>query len=103
MLHKNRRHRIVAIILAVSYGFGSLITAFFEYREAFFSQRFDLPSELLYATFAIQFLCSIGVLSKQYAQWSAFCLTVTTIGAIYAHFRIDSPITSIAAFAYLGL
>lgn len=103
MFHKNRRHRFVAIILAVSYGLGGPITAVLEYREAFFSERFDLPPELLYATIVVQFICSIGILSKRFAQWAALCLTVTTIGAIYAHFRIGSPTTSLVAFAYSGL
>ena len=103
MTHKNRWHRIVAISLAISYGLGSPIGAILEYLKDFFSKRFDLPSELIYATFIIQFICAFGVLSKRYARWSSLCLTATTIGTIYVHFRIGSPSASIIAFAYTGL
>lgn len=103
MNHSNRRHRVVAYFLAVSYGVGSPITAIWEYREDFFSQRFDLPPEVLYTAFIIQFICAFGVLSRRFAPWSALCLTVITIGAVYAHFRIGSPASSIAAFTYTCL
>ena len=42
-----------------------------------------------------------GRLSRRLATWGLFVLTVLAIGAVYSHFRINSPLTSIPAFFYV--
>lgn len=83
-----RRVRVAAWFLALSYGLGAPVGAFFEFRSHTFSERFDLPAELIYLTCAVQFACSIGVLLRPFALWAAAALTVTTLGAIASHLKI---------------
>ena len=95
--------RVAAGFLAISYGIGAPLTAIIEYRSHTFSQRFDLPPELVYLTCAVQLLCSIGILIPRFASWAAAGLTVITLGAIASHLRIGSPQTAIAAVVYTGI
>ena len=103
MARSDRLRRAIGVILAVSYGLGSVGGAFLEYRDELFSVRFDLLPELVYFTFVVQALCAVGVLIPRYARVSALCLSVTSVGAIFAHFRIGSPMTSIAGFVFTGI
>lgn len=103
MLRSDGFRRLLGVILAVSYGIGSVAAAVLEYQQHFFSERFDIPSGLMYASFVVQAFCAAGVLVPKYARLAALCLTVTTVGAIIAHFRIGSPATSVTAFVFTGL
>ena len=103
MAHANRVHRVVGVFLALSYGLGSIGGGIMEYRDHYFSERFELPPELLYVTFAVQALCAVGVLAPRFARLAALCLTATSVGAIVAHFRIGSPATSIAGFVFTAI
>ena len=103
MSGRERWLRIGAWFLAISYGIGAPLTAVIEYRSQTFSQRFDLPPELIYLTCAVQLVCSIGVLIRPFATWAAAALTVTTLGAIGSHLRIGSPVTSLAAVFYTAV
>jgi len=78
----DRRVRIAAWFLAVSYAIGGPVTAFLEYRSHATSLRFDYPPELIYLTAAIQTACSIGVFYRPLAPWAAAALSVVTLGAI---------------------
>ena len=92
--------RIASWLLAISYFIGAPLVAFLEYNDQVFSQRFDLPAELIFVTCAVQLVSSIGVLIPRFASWAAAALTVTTLGAIASHIRIGSPMTAIAAVVY---
>jgi len=96
----DRRTRIAARFLAVSYGLGAPVAAFFELRGHTLSQRFSLPPELVYLACAVQLLCAVGVLIRRLAPWAAAALTVTTLGAIASHLRIGSPLTALPAALY---
>lgn len=82
---------------------GAPLTAFLEYRDQTLSSRFDLPTELIYFTCAIQLGCAIGILLRPFAFWSAGALTVITIGAIASHVRIGSPESAVVAVFYTAL
>ena len=97
---KSTRVRIVAWFLAVTYGLGAVGTAWIEYDQGFFSDRFSLPPGLIYAVAALQLVCAIAVLTRSLAPWAALGFTVTSLGAIWAHLRIGSPQTATAAVVY---
>jgi hypothetical protein len=100
---KSRRElriRIMATLLAISYGLGAPLAAFLEYRDQVLSQRFDLPPALIYLTCAVQFACAFGVFAKPLASWAALLLTFTTLGAIASHVKIGSPETAVTAVVY---
>ncbi len=98
-----RRVRVGAGFLAVSYGIGGPLTAFLEYRSQTLSERFDLPPEFIYLTSAVQFVCAIGVLLRPFASWAALVLTVITLGAIALHLSNESPATAIPALLYTAV
>jgi len=98
-----RWFRVVAWLLALSYGLGAPWTVFLEFRSDTLSDRFDLSPALIYGTCALQMLCAIGVLVPRFAFWAAVGLTLITAGAIVCHFRIGSPETSVAAFVYTAV
>lgn len=91
---------VVGILLAISYGIGAPLGALLEYQDHLFSQRFNLPPELIYLAFVVQLACAIGVLVRPLASWAAAGLTVTTLGAIASHLRIGSPLTALTALVY---
>ena len=91
---------IAAGFLAISYGLGAPLTAFVEYRIQVLSLRFDLPPWLVYLTCAVQLACAVGVLVRPLASRAAAALTATTLGAIFAHLRIGSPMTAAPALVY---
>ena len=103
MTQVDRWALIISRFLAISYGFGAPIAAFLEYKDHLLSIRFNYSPELIYITCAVQVICAIGVLIRPFAKWAAAGLTVTTIGAIYSHFRINSPVTAIPALIYTAL
>ncbi|MDP2481335.1 MAG: DoxX family protein [Candidatus Palauibacterales bacterium] len=98
-----RSTRVVAWLLAISYGVGAPLMAILEHGSQLFSQRFDLPPELIYLTCVVQFACAIGVLVRPLAAWAAAGLTVTTLGAVASHLRIHSPTSAGPALAYTVL
>jgi hypothetical protein len=61
------------------------------------------PPELVYFTFAVQFVCAIGVLVRPLASWAAATLTLTTLGAIASHVKIGSPLTAVPAAVYTAV
>ncbi len=95
--------RIAAWILAVSYGLGSSAALLIELRSQLFSARFDVPPQLLFIALPIQLVCAAGVLTVRYAPAAAVVLSVTTVGAALAHFRIGSPLTALPAIGYTVL
>ena len=95
MVVHDRWRRVAAGFLAVSYGIGAPLTAFLEFRSHTMSQRFGLPSELIYVTCAVQLVCAVGVLVGPFVSWAAAALTITTLGAIASHLRIGSPVTAL--------
>ena len=95
--------RAVAWFLAVSYGVGGPLGAFFEYNSSVLSERFDLPAALIYLGSVVQFSCALLVLSRRHARMAAVALSVTTIGAAGSHVRIGSPLTAIPALLMTAL
>lgn len=92
--------RIVGWLLFVSYAIGSPIGAIIEARTGAVSDRFDYSPEFLYLVSGLQFLCALVLFNRFLAPWSIGILTVISMGAVYSHFRIASPITSIPAILY---
>lgn len=84
----------------MSYGLGSSAALMIELRNQLFSTRFDVPQELLFLVLPIQVVCAVGVLTKRYAPLAAGVLSMTTVGAALAHFRIGSPLTAVPAIGY---
>jgi hypothetical protein len=95
--------RIVAGFLAISYGLGAPLAAMLELRNHTFSLRFGLPQGLVYLTFAVQFVCALGVLVRPLASWAAATLTLTTLGAIALHVKTGSPLTALPAAVYTAV
>lgn len=95
--------RPVAWLLAVSYGVGSPVVAVLEYRDALLSQRFDLPSWLIYLTSVVQVVCLPALFSRRYASGAAILLSVLTLGAMGAHLRIGAPQTALPALIFTVL
>lgn len=102
-VRREKWRRIVAGFLSVSYGIGAPLMAFLEFRDQVFSQRFDLPSELIYLTCAVQGMAAVGVLVRRFAPGSAAALTAITLGAVASHLRIGSPSTALPALGYTVL
>jgi hypothetical protein len=100
---RNRVTVIAAWFLAVSYGIGAPVTMLLEYRNALFSERFDVPPELLYLTGGVQLLCAALVLLPRVRFGAAAALSVITFGAMFAHLRIGSPLTAIPALIYTAV
>jgi hypothetical protein len=97
---RERRVRLAAAFLAISYGIGAPLTAFIEYRSHALSQRFNYPPELIYLTCAVQLACAMGVLVRPLAPWAVAVLTVITLGAMAAHLQIGSPLTALPALLF---
>jgi hypothetical protein len=97
---RDRWIRRAAGFLAISYGIGAPWTAILEFRHHMLSQRFDLPSELIYLSCAAQVVCAVGVLVRPFASWAAAALTIISLGAIASHLKIASPVTAIPALFY---
>lgn len=96
----DRPVRLAGYLLAISYGIGAPIAAILELRSGLISVRFDLPPELVLLACAIQVVAAGGVLTRRFAPWAAAALTITTLGAVGAHLRIGSPLTSVPAVIY---
>ena len=92
--------RGISIFLSLSYVIGAPYTMVLEYNDQLFSQRFSYPPEFIYLTCIVQFLCAIGILFRPLARWSSAMLSVITLGAIFTHFRMGSPINAIPALLY---
>lgn len=99
----SRWQRIVGWFLVLSYAIGSPAFAIVEARTGLFSQRFGYSPEFLYLVSGIQFVCSFVLFVRSVAPWSAFVLTVLTVGAIVSHLRINSPVTALPALVYTAL
>jgi len=95
--------RIITIFLSLSYGIGAPFTMFLEYSDHLLSQRFGYYSLFIYLICIVQFLCAIGILIRPYTRRSAYILSIITLGAIYSHFQIESPVTAIPALIYTVL
>jgi hypothetical protein len=86
--------------LFLSYAVGSPVFALIEARTGLFSARFDYPPEFLYLVSGVQFVCALVLFKRALAPWSVLVLTIISVGAVFSHFRIDSPITSLPAVMY---
>jgi MFS-type transporter involved in bile tolerance (Atg22 family) len=88
---QSRAVRITAVFLAISYGVGDPVAAFFEFHQGLLSGRFHYPPAFIYLVCVVQFACAFGVLVRRLAPWAATVLTVTTLGAVASHFRSVAP------------
>jgi hypothetical protein len=86
--------------LFLSYVVGSPAFAIVEARTGIFSERFEYPAEFLYLVSGMQVVCALALFVRSIAPWSIVVLTVISLGAVFSHFRIDSPVTSLPAVAY---
>ena len=100
---RSRAVRLAGWFLAVSYGLGAPLTAIAEYRGAALSDRFNLPSELVYLTCAVQLASAPAVLVRPLAPWAALALSAVTVGAIGVHLNTESPVRAIPALLYTVL
>ena len=94
---------IAGWFLFVSYAIGSPAFAIVEAKTGLLSQRFDYPPEFLYVVSGTQFICSLALFARKLAPWSVIVLTVLSVGAVFSHFRIDSPVTALPALAYTAI
>lgn len=92
--------RRLAWFLAVSYVAAAPVMVVLESRDALFSQRFDLPAWLIYGTVVVQVVSVVLIVSERHAQKAALVLSATTLGALFSHIRIGSPLTAIPALAF---
>lgn len=95
--------RFVGLFLVIAYGIGSPVFALVEFRSGLFSQRFDYSPEFLYLVSGAQFICALLLFSRRFALWSLALLTVLSLGAIYSHFRIHSPLTALPSLVFTAL
>jgi hypothetical protein len=95
--------RVAGWFLAISYGIGAPVTAIAELRGPALSEKFGLPSELIYLTCAIQLASSPALLIRPLARWPALALTIVTVGAIGAHLYIGSPLAAVPALFYTAV
>lgn len=89
--------------LAISYSIGSLAFAIAEFKLGIFSARFDYSPEFLFFVSAFQFTCALLLVFNRAVLWSLAGLTVMSLGAVYSHFKIGSPMTSIPSLAFTAL
>jgi len=87
----------------VSYGLGAPVVTVLEYRSAVLSQRFALPATLIYVTAAVQVVCVPLLFSRRHTVKAAVALTVISLGAVFSHFRIGTPLTAIPAIGFTAL
>jgi uncharacterized membrane protein YphA (DoxX/SURF4 family) len=99
----SRLIRLTGWFLALCYGVGAPLGAILELRGQVFSQRFELPPALILVVCGVQLACAAVILLPRFAPWAAAALTVTTVGAIGAHFRIGSPVTALPAVFFTVL
>jgi hypothetical protein len=102
-MNADRWQGFARAFLFVSYALAPPVFAIVEARTGIFSERFAYPPAFLYFVSATQFVCAFGLLRRALAPWSIVVLTVLSLGAVYAHFRIDSPLTSIPALVYTAV
>ena len=95
--------RSVAWLLTASYGVGAPIVMVLEYRGALLSDRFDLPPSLIYLTSAIQVACVPFLFSRRHAAKAAVLLSILSLGAVFSHLRMESPLRAIPAVVFTGL
>jgi hypothetical protein len=100
---QSRWTKSVALLLAASYGIGSPIVVVLEYRGALLSDRFDLPPSLIYLTSFVQIACVPFLFSSRHAAKAAALLSILTLGAVFSHLRMESPVTAIPAVLFTGL
>jgi len=91
---------IAGWFLMLSYAIGAPAYAIVEARTGLFSERFDYSPEFLYLVAGVQFVCALVLFVRAVAPWSSAVLTLLALGAVYSHFRIGSPLTSLPAVAY---
>ncbi|MDX1554623.1 MAG: hypothetical protein R3212_01210 [Xanthomonadales bacterium] len=89
--------------LAVAYGLGSLAFASAEALTGIFSARFDYTPEFLYFVSAVQFGCAVLLARNKAVLPALFALTVMSLGAVFSHFRIGSPLTSVPSLGFTAL
>jgi uncharacterized membrane protein YphA (DoxX/SURF4 family) len=99
--NRNKMWPVVAFwFLVLSYTLGSLAFAIVEASTRLFSERFDYPPTFLHLVSGTQFVCAVMLFKGRIAPWSLIILTAISVGAVYSHFRIGSPVTSLPAVAY---
>jgi len=96
----SRWQRAAGWFLFLSYAVGSPVFAIVEARTGLFSGRFNYPPEFLYLVSGAQFVCSLVLFMRKLAPWSAMVLTITTVGAVISHVRINSAVTALPALMY---
>jgi len=89
--------------LVIAYGVGSPAFGIAEAMTGLFSDRFNYPSEFLYLVSALQFSCAVLLLLGRFRILSLAILTVMSLGAIYSHFRIGSPLTALPSLVFTGI
>lgn len=95
--------RVAGWFLFLSYAIGSPVFAIIEFKTGVFSERFNYPPEFLYFVSGAQFICSLVIFRRTLAPWSTVILTIITVGAVFSHLRINSPITALPALMYTAV
>jgi len=86
--------------LVVTYAVGALVFALMEQQGQVMSERFDFPPVFIYAVAGIQLICVAALFYPRLRLGSLAILSILSVGAVAAHFRIGSPVTSLPAVAF---
>jgi len=100
---RSRWIRAAVWFLSITYAIGAPVTAYAELKAHVISQRFDYSPSFIYWICAIQLFCAVALWVSGVSRWAAAVLTVITVGAVFSHFRIGSPVTALPAVAYTAI
>lgn len=99
-LVERKWQRVARWFLAIAYGIGSPAFAFAEVMTGVFSTRFDYPLEFIYLVSVAQFGCALMLVFRRVQLLSLAVLTVLSVGAMYSHFKIGSPVTALPSTGF---
>ena len=99
-MQPDRWQRAAGWFLVISYAVGSPAFSIAEAMTGVISQRFDYSPEFLYLVGFTQFCCALALLKRSLVPWSCAILTVLSIGAVWSHLKIGSPLTGLPALGY---
>jgi len=95
--------RVVYWLLFFSYLIGSPAMMVVEFRGQLLSERFGYVPEIIYIVGIVQVLSVLLLRVRPAALWSLVVLTVLSLGAVWSHLKIGSPLTSVPALVYTAL
>jgi len=99
----SKPQRMAAWFVVIAYAIGSPAMMAIEFQGQIVSQRFGYGPEFIYLLGLVQIVCAILLFSRRFALCALTALTALSIGAVWSHFKIGSPLTSAPAIAITAL